>query len=265
MEEIGSFIGPSGHITAVTMTRNARTIYSAGQDGGVRVWTSQDRVAGKPFEQKRYTSLPGMTAAVRTLMLSPDEQWLAVSTDRGVKLWNCRESKWSANFDLAARRSRGLAFSRDGQYLIAGVGRQLQVFSLATLDALPQVMIAHNAEIETITFDDRSRSVATADIEGMVRVWDWQAPQLMERAVLTGHNESVSTLEFTPDGRTLITGSRDRTIRLWDPMTGQERAALLGHSDNLLAVRLVGDPRQPMTLVSISRDGAVKWWSSGSR
>jgi WD40 repeat protein len=46
---------------------------------------------------------------------------------------------------------------------------------------------------------------------------------------------------FSPDGETLASASLDKTIRLWDVATGQERAALKGHTNRVHTVAFSPD------------------------
>jgi len=69
----------------------------------------------------------------------------------------------------------------------------------------------------------------------------------------------VHSLAFTADGRTLATGGADRMIRLRDPETGQERAALAGHTDTVLLVAFRAD----RVLVTVGREGSARVWRAG--
>lgn len=56
--------------------------------------------------------------------------------------------------------------------------------------------------------------VAAGSLDTMVRVWNVQTGQQVER--LKGHKDSVYSVAFSPDGKCLVSGSLDRTLRVWD-------------------------------------------------
>ena len=57
-----------------------------------------------------------------------------------------------------------------------------------------------------------SRHAATADIEGIGRVWDLNGNCLKE---LRGHEDEIWAIAFAPDDSYIVTGSLDKTIRIW--------------------------------------------------
>jgi WD40 repeat protein len=62
---------------------------------------------------------------------------------------------------------------------------------------------------------------------------------------------------WSADGKTLASASWDRTVKLWDVATGQERATLLGHEDNVSAVAWSPDGK---TVASAGFDKTIKLW-----
>ena len=66
-------------------------------------------------------------------------------------------------------------------------------------------------------------------------------------------------LAYSPDGRTLASTGKDQLVKLWDPVSGQERATLLGHG---FAVSSVCFSRDGRLLASSSWDGTVRLWAA---
>jgi WD40 repeat protein len=62
---------------------------------------------------------------------------------------------------------------------------------------------------------------------------------------------------FSPDGKTLASASRDKTIKVWDAHSGQERATLKGHTEEVHCVAFSPDGK---TLASAGGDGTIKLW-----
>jgi WD40 repeat protein len=112
--------------------------------------------------------------------------------------------------------------------------------------------------------------MASADDGGLVKVWEFkpkpaadghphppgQMLDASERPAPPGLTDPVGALAFTADGRTLASGGVDRAVRLRDPETGQERAALAGHTDTVLLVAFRAD----RVLVTVGREGSARVW-----
>ena len=268
LDEVARLTGHLGPILSVALTNDAQTIITSGQDETVRVWKIAAQLpvmGGPPIVIKQSTRLMGLDGPVRSLAFSADESMFAAGGDRGIGVWRVRDWKLQKGFAALTGRVRAVAFTPDGKRLINAVGRNLELWDTATGDRIVTMMLAHMSEIDVVAFEKQGTALATADVDGGVKVWDLPTEgkdPLVERAVLTGHSEAVVAVSFSPDARTLITGSRDRTVRLWDPMTGQERATLSGHADGVLDMVFTSHADQSLTILSVSRDGSVKWWQS---
>ena len=68
--------------------------------------------------------------------------------------------------------------------------------------------------VTSVCFSPDGRLVASGYLDDLVRIWDVQTGQLVER--LQGHRNSVYTVAFTPDGAGLVSGSLDRTLMFWN-------------------------------------------------
>ena len=66
-----------------------------------------------------------------------------------------------------------------------------------------------------------------------------------------------SSVSYSPDGQTLASGSLNNTIRMWDVSTGQQKALLEGHTENVKSVSFSPDGE---TLASGSSDETIRMW-----
>ena len=66
----------------------------------------------------------------------------------------------------------------------------------------------------SVAISPDGRLVAAGSLDTVVRLWDVQTGQLIER--LVGHKDSVYSVAFTPDGKGLVSGSLDQTLKHWD-------------------------------------------------
>jgi WD40 repeat protein/tetratricopeptide (TPR) repeat protein len=113
------------------------------------------------------------------------------------------------------------ALSPDGQRIAVGcyyVGL-LFVFDTATGGSIAKHGSAHASPISAIAFSGDGTKLATADVEGTIKIWaDSQKLTSKSTALWTlkGHQGRITSVNFSSDGRWLASGSDDKTARVWN-------------------------------------------------
>ncbi len=196
-----------------------------------RGWTATawQVATGKPEQ-------PVVMPAVDSFTLTPDahalvmlvpgkDEWgfdlftLATGERKPLTRWRSAQQERK---DGSSQGGGRFAFSPSGRELAVAVGANTHVIDIAKGKELARLE-GHAGEITAVAWSAGETIIATADIHGLVRLWD--ANTLRPLDDLAGHRAPVSHAELSPDGRRLLSWAEDATARLWDITTGKELRA----------------------------------------
>ncbi|KAK1926929.1 putative general transcriptional repressor [Papiliotrema laurentii] len=223
---------------------------------------------------------------IRSICFSPDGKFLATGAeDRQIRIWDIKAKRIRHLLQGHMQEIYSLDFSRDGRFLVSGSGdksariwdieKGVCVFDLRIEDFLHNDHGPIDAGITSVALSPDGKLVAAGSLDTMVRVWNVQTGQQVER--LKGHKDSVYSVAFSPDGKCLVSGSLDRTLRVWD-LTGTKKvvegliappkdgdkgygvcqSTLNGHKDYVLSVAISPDGQW---VVSGSKDRSIQFWN----
>lgn len=119
----------------------------------------------------------------------------------------------------------------------------------------------HDAAVTSVTFSPDSTTLASASVDGTVKLWNASSGEIFH--ILLGHEAPISSISFSPDGSLLASASEDGMIKLWQASSGEIVKTLSGQQSGVSSVGFLADGN---TLVSASEDGVVTvWTSTGSK
>jgi WD40 repeat protein len=134
---------------------------------------------------------------------------------------------------------------------------------VSLLDALAQPVRAvltiggSTNNVSAVAFSPAGNTLATADWDGTVRLWDIATHRQLGAPLTAGGNSADVSVAFSPDGKALATASYGGSVRLWDVATHRQLGAPLTASTS--QVNAVAFSPDGKTLATASGNTAQLW------
>ncbi len=177
----------------------------------------------------------GHGGMVSGVAFSPDGKTLAsASGDATVKLWNTVTATEIRTLDTHPGKVVRVAFSRDGK-TVALIpphdGGPARIWDVGTGEA--RFTLPDSSPVYGAAFSPDGKTLATANYNGMVRLWDPATGQERPESALLAKPPwwwycGSCLLAISPNGATLACATHRPQLRLWDLASGKPKAALDG-------------------------------------
>jgi len=242
-----------GNVHAVRLSQDMRRVFSAGDDGRLRVW---DLASSREVQ-----NLSASEAAIRALALGPGDL-LALTgggdyttPDFALRLWDLNAGRVVQTMSGHERAVNALGLAADGKWAVSASDDQtVRVWDTAG-GRPPFIFGDHASPVNAVAFSPDGRFVFSGGMDQVVRVWERETGRVVR--LLKGHAGKVTALDVRGGRPLCLSGSADRTVRLWEAGSGRCLRVLRGHLGEVNAVRLSRDRR---LAVSGGSDRTVRIW-----
>ena len=261
-EETHALLGHSNGIGSVAFSPDATRLASGSADQTVRIW---DVATGEHLR-----TLP-CDGQVWSVVFSPDgirlatgrgwDPWYSKRPDRPstgeIQLWDVATGKRIKTFETNQAWVNALAFSPDGERLVAGLNGHsdnLRVWDVATGEQV-LTLNGHTRSLSAVTFSPDGKRIATAGGDRTARIWHASSGQLL--LTLPVYKEwPVRCIAFTPDGSRLVT-SGDSIVKIWDARPPSPELSIERDAVSLLHFLDAKGILKPAVIESIRADKTI--------
>jgi WD40 repeat protein/predicted Ser/Thr protein kinase len=200
-------------------------------------------------------TLPGHAGTVTCATFSPDGNRLATGSHDGtIKIWDAEQHTCVATHKITPIAVWSLAFTPDGQTLVAGCNEGIQLWDLDSW-SLRRNFPGIQADVSRTG----TLLAATAsnpffwEPAGSVALWNWRTGQLLRR-----FDQPARTAALSSDGRLLAVAGTNNVVSVLDTATGS-RLRQWPTKDSVWSLRFLPEGRT-LLVVGWSREVLVCRW-----
>lgn len=209
---LGELVGQhNSPVTTVLWMPDDVTAISAGRDGQIRVWDTQNL-----RQLQRLTPSDGTGPVIQALALSADGTTLySGAASRILRVWDLTTGLEKSIIEIDDRGVQALTLSPDGAQLMVGTSSgRLLMYSTAD-GTLTRRLAGHTQSILSLSFSPDGSTVLSSSFDGTLRVWDLDSGFEIRRYTMPEPSEGIQSAIISTDAQTVLTALRDGRLRLW--------------------------------------------------
>lgn len=244
--QIKSLQGHSAGIDYVSFASSSRTVAfaSGGGENKIKFWDIESATAGK--------TINGASRPV----FSPDGRFLVFNGNGGIKVLDVKTNKEVKTLD--GRHYGDIKFSPSGKLLAYGNAGFLSIYDAENWRKIHTL----KASVSALSFSPNSKWLASANLEGVVHIWDLQSGRFIKKMQDSPPFENtIFCIQFSSDGNSLASAGGGNIIKIWDIKTGKKIKTLEGHKKDSGIKSLAFSPHAKI-LASASSDFTIKLWDT---
>ncbi len=266
----------AGSVYSVAYSNDGRSLVIGTGDADERV--PGTALVVEPATGALRQKVPDLPGKVEAVFTADSRYLITVNASKKrpaeVRIWNPQTGQLAAqieNPELAGLTT--IALSPDGRYLVTGHGdpvnpaaadkAKIKIWDLATQKFLGQFPAAHSAAITRLAFSRRGVLMASGDMAGNVRIWDFASHKLLPTQVAVRDNpmqgRPITFITFDKLGERLSVAADEKCVRVWHIDSGRQLAIM---QLALGVPNVLGYTQDGKTLAAATSAGGLFLWDA---
>ena len=188
-----------------------------------------------------------------------------------------QDNRFNGRITFQGAKMSGVDLATDGKYFVFGFSTgYLSIFAPDPKKYTPiEVFPAHTKAISAVLFSPDNKWVATASLDGNVKLWETYVIVQFQEESLKGKKSifpqekkkfaalsgAIKSLSYSPDGTSLATAGTDGTIKVWSTDTAKLSYSIAAHKGGVNAVAFSPDGKW---IASAGTDKTAKIWKASA-
>ncbi|QNH63172.1 WD40 repeat domain-containing protein [Hymenobacter sediminicola] len=252
VQKLAALTGHLDCVYALAGTSGADTFYSAGADGMVAVWHTDEAAQDGALVAKVENSV----YALRHL---PDRNLLVIGHNfQGIQAIDLAEKKLVFATALPPAAIFDMVYSEARQRLYVALGDGTLAILRATDFKVESLLKLSDKSLRCLALHEERGELAVGGSDWRLRLLDADSLELKQE--WEGGTNSIFTAGYSPDGRYLLTAGRDAHLRSWDVAAGYaEHRSIVAH---LFTINHLAFSPDGALLATCSMDKSIKLWDA---
>ena len=247
--------GHTAPIVSAQYSPDGEYVFTASIDSSLKIWNRQGQFLSN-FKDSLHN--------IQDLQISDNGAHILTASFGEVKIWDTKGNPL-VTISFPSLQIKKVAWSPQQDYILIHYKNTLEIWQQRgkKLKYKPIFSKTYSAHFHSLQFSANSRYVLAGADDGTAQIWEINAKELKEKALLKKHKKAVNSAYFSPDNLFVVTASDDRTSCVWEWNTTLGKAleikqlSLQSTDTPLQSARFSADNRQILTT---SQNGSSQLW-----